>query len=399
MGRKEMKRNKKQISFIHSFILSFFLSLIRVVSLGRAQELGGFMYLYGEMGGDYFSDEKLLNFRVGQIDLLSSLRFERVEGFFEAVFEHEVVDVERLYLGYDFHKLFTLRLGRFHTPVGYFIREWHHGLYLMPTIRKPLIVEFEDMGGPLPYHIIGFEAEGYTDIGEIRPGYIIDIGTGNLQFGASNEWDFDKEKTFVGKLFVRKGFGEISISVGYDPFRIKGLPPSIMHGGNHQSMGDGTQGGTQGEEGEIRIQNFLLGDNISYNNISGLIALVEAFLIRDLESKKSGWGGFVILSYHAFGSEVIYSIRPYLQVATLDWQDGNPFFERLQAKLQEEGEGGGYGARNLFNKHIEYSAGLKVGISPEFAVKIGISFFDMKKIKDRYFISLSAGWGIPIFER
>jgi len=42
----------------------------------------------------------------------------------------------------------------------------------------------------------------------------------------------------------------------------------------------------------------------------------------------------------------------------------------LQAKLKEEGEGGGYAARNLFNKHIEYSVGLRIGISPEFAVKI-----------------------------
>ncbi len=56
-------------------------------------------------------------------------------------------------------------------------------------------------------------------------------------------------------------------------------------------------------------------------------------------------------------------------------------------------------ARNLFNKHFEYSAGLRIGISPEFAVKIGFSFFDMKKVEDRYFISLSAGWGIPIFEK
>jgi hypothetical protein len=150
---------------------------------------------------------------------------------------------------------------------------------------------------------------------------------------------------------------------------------------------------------ETRVRNFILGGNISYNNSGGLIALLEGFLLRDLESKKSGWGGFLILSYHVFGLELIYSIRPYLQIGTLDWQDGNPYFEKLQAKLKEEGEGGGYAARNLFNKHIEYSVGLRIGISPEFAVKIGFSFFDMKKIEDMYFISLSAGWGIPIFEK
>jgi len=363
-------------SFIHSFFLSFFLSVISLAGSVWAQELRGFMYLYGEMGGDYFSDEKLINFRIGQLDLLSSLSFGRAEGYAELVVEEEAAYPERLYLGYNFHKLFTLRVGRFHSPFGYFTREWHHGLYLMPVIRRPFIIEFEDFGGPLPIHSIGFEAEGSAEIGEFQPGYVIDVGTGNLQFGASPFWDLDKEKTFIGKLFVKREFGEVGVSLGYDPFRIQEK--------------DGSQ---------ILVRNFIMGGNLSYNNPGGLIALLEGFLLRDLESKKSGWGGFLILSYHVFGSELIYSIRPYLQIGTFDWQDGNPYFEKLQAKLQEEGEGGGYAARNLFNKHFEYSAGLRIGISPEFAVKIGFSFFDMKKIEDRYFISLSAGWGIPIFEK
>jgi len=260
MRKKGLKEMKNRFPFIHPF----FLLLISLAGSVQAQELRGFMYLYGEMGDDYFSDEKLINFRIGQIDFLSSLCFGRAEGLAELVVE-EMIDVERLYFGYNFHKLFTLRVGRFHSPVGYFTRTWHHGLYLMPTIRRPFIIEFEDFGGPLPIH--------------------------------------------------------------------------------------------------------------------------------------SGRGRFLILSYHVFGSELIYSIRPYLQIATFDWQDGNPYFEKLQAKLQEEREGRGYVARNLFNKHFEYSAGLRIGISPEFAVKIGFSFFDMKKIEDMYFISLSTGLGIPLYSR
>jgi hypothetical protein len=216
------------------------------------------------MGGDYFSDEKLINFRLGQIAYITYLKLGRAEGYVELVFER-LIEIERLYFGYDFHKFFTLRVGRVHSPLGYFTREWHHGVYLMPTIRRPLIIEFEEYGGPLPIH--------------------------------------------------------------------------------------------------------------------------------------SGWGRFLILSYRVFSSELIDSIRPYLQIATFDWQDGNPYFEKLQAKIKEVGDGGGYGARNLFNKHTEYSVGLRIGISPEFAVKIGFSFFDMKKIEDMYFISLSTGLRIPLYSR
>ena len=391
MRKKKVKRNEKQI-YIHSFIHSFFLSVISLAGSVRAQDLRGFTYLYGEMGGDYFSDEKLINFRLGQIAYITYLKLGRAEGYVELVFE-KMIEVERLYFGYDFHKFFTLRVGRVHSPLGYFTREWHHGVYLMPTIRRPLIIEFEEYGGPLPIHSIGFEAEGSTEIGEFKPGYIIDIGIGNLQFGASPFFDFDKEKTFIGKLFVKRGFGEVGVSLGYDPFRIKKESMTMHAHAGHAPP----EMQMQEETVETRFRNFILGGNTSYSNSGGLIALLEGFLLRDLESKKSGWGGFLILSYHVFGLELIYSIRPYLQIGTFDWQDGNPYFEKLQAKLKEEGEGGGYAARNLFNKHIEYSVGLRIGISPEFAVKIWFSFFDMKKIEDRYFISLSAGFGIPIY--
>jgi len=386
---------KNIFPFILSFILSFFLLVISLVGSVQAQEFRGFTYLYGETGGDYFSDEKLINFRVAHISYMSYLKLGRAEGFFELVFERLIIEIERLYLGYDFHKLFTLRVGRFHSPLGYFTREWHHGLYLMPVIRRPLIIEFEDHGGPLPIHSIGFEAEGSAEIGEFRPGYIINVGTGNLQFGASPLWDFDKEKTFIGKLFVRRGFGEVGVSLGYDPFRIK-KESMTMHA-HAPAVHASPEMQMQEKTVETRVRHFILGGNISYNNSGGLIALLEGFLLRDLESKKSGWGGFIILSYPVFGSELIDSIRPYLQIATFDWQDGNPYFEKLQAILKEKRDGGGYGARNLFNKHFEYSAGLRIGISPEFAVKIGFSFFDMKEIKDRYFISLSAGFGIPFY--
>ena len=337
MRKKGLKEMKNRFPFIHPF----FLLLISLAGSVQAQELRGFMYLYGEMGGDYFSDEKLINFRIGQIDLLSSLGFGRAEGLAELVIE-EMIEAERLYLGYNFHKLFTLRVGRFHSPLGYFTREWHHGLYLMPTIRRPLIIEFEEYGGPLPIHSIGFEAEGYTEIGEFKPGYIINVGTGNLQFGASPFWDLDKEKTFIGKLFVRRGFGEVGVSLGYDPFRIKEEKKESMTMHAHAGHAP-PEMQMQEKTVETRVRNFILGGNISYNNPGGLIALLEGFLLRDLESKKSGWGRFLILSYHVFGSELIYSIRPYLQIGTFDWQDGNPYFEKLQAKLKEEGESGGYG--------------------------------------------------------
>jgi hypothetical protein len=80
---------------------------------------------------------------------------------------------------------------------------------------------------------------------------------------------------------VKRGFGEVGVSLGYDPFRIKeekkeGMTMPAVHAPPEMQM--------QEETVETRVRNFILGGNISYNNPGGLIALLEGFLLRDLES-------------------------------------------------------------------------------------------------------------------
>jgi hypothetical protein len=380
--------NLRQILLITSILLiPLFVSV-------NAQELEGYMYLYGEVGADYISDVDIPNlnkrggniaFSLGTFDILAKISYGKAEGLIEIPMTSTLQSglevpiwnalwFERYYVGYNFHESFSLKIGGTYGAMGYLSRNWHRAYYLMPTIRRPIITNAEDEGGILPLYATGIEASGETSIGEFRPGYIFQVINGNYHFGSDDFIDYDREKTFLGKIYIRRYLEEIGISLGYDPFRIP------------------TEDG-----GSIYVQNFIAGLNLSYVKLDGLIGLAEGFIIRDLQSKTQGGGGFLILSYPILHIED-FEFRPFLQFGFMDWQDGNPFFEELNKKAEEiRKKWVNVGPGTV--KHLEYAGGIRIGITPNFAFKIGFNYYDIKNEKDLYYISVKAGWGIPVFQR
>ena len=174
--------------------------------------------------------------------------------------------------------------------MGYLTRNWHRAFYLMPVVRRPIITNAEDEGGILPVYATGIEVSGEGSIREFRPGYIFQVINGNYHFGSNDLLDFDREKTLLGKIYIRRYFEEIGISLGYDPFSI-----------------------ITDDEEKIYIQNLIVGLNLAYFKPENFIGLAEGFIIRDLQSKKQGGGAFVILSYPIFHTSDI-EFRPFLQL-------------------------------------------------------------------------------------
>lgn len=89
-------------------------------------------------------------------------------------------DLERLQVGWLADPALTVWVGRFHSPVGFWTSEHHHGAYLQPTINRPGILAFEDEGGVLPTHITGALAEGtlYRERGQFN--YAVGLGSGPM---------------------------------------------------------------------------------------------------------------------------------------------------------------------------------------------------------------------------
>ena len=119
-------------------------------------------------------------FGLGGLDFFAREQItENTTGFFEFVYENTgdsfVLDVERLWIKREFNPSFSLAAGRFHAPLGYWNRNFHHGVLLQPSVSRPSFIDFEDgEAAILPMHMIGLMAEG-----RIGGGFSYEASIGN----------------------------------------------------------------------------------------------------------------------------------------------------------------------------------------------------------------------------
>ena len=86
------------------------------------------------------------------------------------------VEVERLFVKYDFSDLFKLSAGRYHTPLGYWNPAFHHGAWLQTTISRPEVVRFGSK--IVPIHFVGALLEGSLPSNSIGLSYMAGFGNG-----------------------------------------------------------------------------------------------------------------------------------------------------------------------------------------------------------------------------
>ena len=86
--------------------------------------------------------------------------------------------IQRAELHYTPNDYFNLTAGRFHTGIGYYNTAYHHASWLIPTVTRPFVFQFEDDGGILPEHMVGLSATGAIPSGPLDLHYIAEIGNG-----------------------------------------------------------------------------------------------------------------------------------------------------------------------------------------------------------------------------
>lgn len=92
----------------------------------------------------------------------------------------ETIDVERLQLGWLVNPDTSVWLGRYHSPLGYWNTQFHHGAYLQTAISRPSISEFDDHGGILPMHVTGLFVEGLHNLDAAGLAYAVGFGAGPM---------------------------------------------------------------------------------------------------------------------------------------------------------------------------------------------------------------------------
>ena len=111
-------------------------------------------------------DGEETSFLLGGLDFYGSAQIDdQTRAFFEYVFENTgdglITDLERIWVAREFGTGFTLGAGRFHSPLGYWNRTFHHGTFMQDTVSRPFFLDFEDgAAGVLPVHIVGLLAWG-----------------------------------------------------------------------------------------------------------------------------------------------------------------------------------------------------------------------------------------------
>jgi len=139
------------------FILVITASVL-AISSGHAFEFKGFADVSFSKSTEGADDIRYRNgsFAFGSVDLYFAESLEDVELLSELIVTSSgSIVAERLYLGYTFSDELKLRVGRFHTPLGFWNTSYHHGRQLQPTILRPEAVRFEFEGGIFPAHSVG----------------------------------------------------------------------------------------------------------------------------------------------------------------------------------------------------------------------------------------------------
>lgn len=166
----------KRILYVLILILAFSILYHPVAS---AFELNGFAdvsFTKSTEGADEFRNG---DFAFGTLDLYLAQSLEKVDILAELIVEFgDVLDLERLHLGYTFSDALKVQMGRFHTPLGFWNTAYHHGVEIQPTILRPEFLNFEDDAGILPTHTVGVHVFGKrrTTIGKIEYGVLFGNG-------------------------------------------------------------------------------------------------------------------------------------------------------------------------------------------------------------------------------
>ena len=130
-----------------------------------------FPFAHVEYRPDVHADQNLeaLEFEAGS-DFIYLLNYRKIRVLAEIFATNEEIELERLQFGLNLSQNKTFWIGRFHTPLGYWNSNYHHGLYLQTSVHRPGIIEYEDDGGALPNHITGGLLDGqyYTENGVVN---------------------------------------------------------------------------------------------------------------------------------------------------------------------------------------------------------------------------------------
>lgn len=205
------------------------LLLLIAATLTAAPVTGADIGLFGDVTFvDSDAPDASSTFVLGVLDVYVTQEInDRMTGFVELVFAADdggefEAEVERLWIRYEVANAFQIAAGRFHTPIGYWNRTYHHGSLIQDTAARPFFLDFEDDHGVLPTHVIGLMASGDAWAGVGTFHYELTVGNGQSldssggldpapadrpELDPTNLGDLNNDKSVASRLSLRNDRG------------------------------------------------------------------------------------------------------------------------------------------------------------------------------------------------
>lgn len=262
-------------------------------------------------------------FGVGGFDLYANQKIgDSTSAFVESVFESDGadwgVDVERLFVKHEFNPLFSIAAGRFHAPLGYWNRHYHHGVLLQDTPDRPQFLNFEDgEGAIMPMHAIGLMATGDS---------VSRAGTFTYEFNIANSSTLDSAlSTSVGGPGLEIGIRNANDLTDHKNYFLRAtftprvLPLEVgLFGASIRYVESGAGNLTFGmlPVGSVLVKQTVTGFDLHYDR-HPFDATAEYFHLKD-ESKVGNGSDSANAFYVQLGWQFMRNLKAVYRIEQLD---------------------------------------------------------------------------------
>lgn len=264
------------------------------------------------------------NFRIGSLDFyavqyiddktkaLFELQFQTFTGDFE-------YEIQRYWIMREFSDALHLGMGRFHPPIGYWSRHYHHGILMQDTVSRPFFLSFEgSVNSIIPMHMVGVLSEGRIS----ASGFHYEAGIANSntidsapgapsRLEVPNRDDLSADKSFFGRLSY------VNPASPYMP----GL--TVM---TNNVVESASTGGLV-ERGDDLVDQSMIGLDLRYEG-EKLFVLAELYRLENDAQPGVGDGGtHDALAYYAqFGYQLTERLKATYRHEALDYDSDDPYF-------------------------------------------------------------------------
>jgi len=237
-------------------------------------------------------------FRIDHIDLFASNPIDdKTRVLFEVEFRSATNEFEaqRYWIVRDVTDWLEVGAGRFHSPIGFWSRQYHHGKLMQPTVTRPFVLGYEGSASSfIPMHIVGAMTKVERGDGVVYEAWVTNsnsidtVATGTKTLLVSDRTDRSDRKS----LFARVAYDRSGV-----PFK-----PGISF-----MMNDVLEAASKGglvARGDTLVRQTLLGLDARHE-VGNLDFLAELYLLRNDAQPGVGDGGthtadawFAQASYH-----------------------------------------------------------------------------------------------------